>query len=258
MYNIEMQEMSPDFFECWQAAGAHLDKQVQGGIKTWLRAHPYPPVLEHLSFRLGNQLFFVLVEDVDGKVDGPSSLRGLLFVAEGCQSHACRMPMKKKFFGDGWVADVPGWGLVDAETGKPVNPVELVTDEKIEMTRWELQDFAVQVVRGQLEKEGYQLMSWQGAPDIDPAIWFIGDSKKPEWVVVRGVRYPEKDAARPENWDAIAALCANLSQIGHFASVAFASTDDSFDPGGADVVPLYRGYSMQIRYEGLDLVSDGK
>lgn len=130
--------------------------------------------------------------------------------------------MKKKFFGDGWVADVQGWGLVDAKTGKPVNPVELVTDEKMEMTQWELQDFAVQVVGDQLEKEAYQLMSWQGNPDVDPAIWFVGDSKKPEWVVVRAARYPEKDAVRPVNWNAIAAGCANMSQIGHFASVAFA------------------------------------
>ena len=130
--------------------------------------------------------------------------------------------MKKKFFGDGWVADVQGWGLVDAKTGKPVNPVELVTDEKMEMTQWELQDFAVQVVGDQLEKEAHQLMSWQGNPDVDPAIWFVGDSKKPEWVVVRAARYPEKDAVRPVNWNAIAAGCANMSQIGHFASVAFA------------------------------------
>lgn len=75
MHNIEMQEMSPEFLKCWQAAGMHLDKQVQGGIKTWLRAHPYPPALKHFSFRLGNQLFFVRVEDVDGKVEGPGGMR---------------------------------------------------------------------------------------------------------------------------------------------------------------------------------------
>jgi hypothetical protein len=28
MHNIEMQEMSPEFLKCWQAAGMHLDKQV--------------------------------------------------------------------------------------------------------------------------------------------------------------------------------------------------------------------------------------
>ncbi len=254
MYNIEMQEMSPEFLKCWQAAGVHLDKQVQGGIKTWLRADSHPPVLEHLSFRLGNQLFFVRVEDADGKVEGPGSLRGLYSIAEGCRGHACLMPMKKKLFGGGWVTDASGWGLVDVETRGSINPIELVTDEKIEVTRWELQDFAVQVVRDQLEKEGYQLMSWQGNPEVDPAIWFVGDSKKPEWVVVRAARYPEKDARRPTNWDSIAAGCTHMSQIGHFASVAFASTDDPFDPSGANVVPLYRGHGTHVRYEGLDLV----
>ena len=254
MYNIEMQEMSPEFLKCWQAAGMHLDKQVDGGIKTWLRAHPHPPFLEHLSFRLGNQLFFVRIEDVDGKVEGPGSMRGLVSIADGCEGHACLMRMKKKFFGGGWIADGFGWSLLDAKSSKPISPIELVTDEKIEVTRWELQDFAVQVVRDQLEKDGYQLMSWQGNPEVDPAIWFVGDSKRPEWVVVRAVRYPEKDAIRPTNWGAIAEGCAHMSQIGHFASVAFVSTDDPFDPRGGNAVPLYRGHGVHISYEGLDRV----
>lgn len=254
MHDIDMQEMTPEFLKCWQAAGMHLNMQVQGGMQTWLRAHPYPPVLEHLSFRLGNQLFFVRVEDVDGKVAGPGSTTGLFSISEGCGGHACLMPMRKKFFGGGWDANAPGWGLVDASTGLPISPIDLVTDEKIEMTQWELQDFAVRVVRDQLEKDGYQLMSWQGNPDVDPAIWFIGDSKKPEWVVVRAVRYPEKDAARPANWAAIAQGCSRMSDIGHFASVCLASADDPFDPTGANAVPLYRGYGIHIRYEGLDQV----
>jgi hypothetical protein len=33
---------------------------------------------EHLSFRLGNQLFFVRIEDVDGKTQGPGTSVGLL------------------------------------------------------------------------------------------------------------------------------------------------------------------------------------
>ncbi len=35
-------------------------------------------------------------------------------------------------------------------------------------------------------------------------MWFIGDSKEPEWVVVRAARYPSKDAKRPSNWNTIA------------------------------------------------------
>lgn len=159
MYDIEMQEMSPEFFKCWKDAGIHLNKQVQDGIQSWLRAHPNPPFLEHLSFRLGNQLFFVRVEDIDGKVEGPGSLRGLYVAAKGNRGHACLMPMKKKFFGEVWVPGNDGWGLIDAATKEPIDPVSLISDEKIGMTSWELQDMAVQVVRDYIEKEGYELMS---------------------------------------------------------------------------------------------------
>jgi hypothetical protein len=252
MHNIEMQEMSPEFLKCWQAAGTHLDKQVQGGIQSWLRAHPYPPVLEHLSFRLGNQVFFIRVEDAENRVDGPGSLRGLISIADGCKGHACILPMRKKFLGGAWVAERSGWGLVDAKTGALVDPVMLITDQQIEMTDWELQDFAVQVVRMQIEKEGYQLMSWQGNPDVDPAIWFVGESKKPEWVVVRAVRYPLSQVARPKNWDAIAAGCTHMSNVGHFAQVAFASTDQPFQAEGETPVPLWRGHGVHVRYVGLE------
>ena len=68
------------------------------------------------------------------------------------------MPMRKKLLG-GWVPDRAGWWLVDARTGKSVNPTDLVSDEKIEMSGWELQHFAVQVVRTQLEKDGFEFSS---------------------------------------------------------------------------------------------------
>jgi hypothetical protein len=252
MYDIEMQELSPEFLKCWQAAGNHLNKQVQGGIQAWLRAHPYPPFLEHLSFRLGNQLFFIRLEDVDGKEKGPGSIRGLLTVAEGNIGHACLMPMKKKFLGDTWVPDRSGWGFIDPTTRKPIDPFSLVTDEKIEMTPWELQDMAVQVLRDFLKGKGYKLMSWQGNPEVNPAIWFVGDSKGPEWVVVRAIPYPSNEAIRPTNWQSIAERCAQTSQIGHFASVAMASTEQPFKSDHEQVIPLWRGHGMHVRFTGLE------
>ena len=90
--------------------------------------------------------------------------------------------------GGSWAPDASGWGLLDAQTGTPIDPVALVTDERIEMTDWELHDFAVQIVRGELQKDGKELMSWTGNPAVDPAIWFVGDTG-PEWIVVRAARY---------------------------------------------------------------------
>ena len=251
MYEIEMQEMSEAFFPCWKAAGVHLSKQVDGGLASWLRAHPYPPFLEHLSFRLGNQLFFVRVEDVDGKVEGPGSMRGLSAAARLANGRACLLPMKKKLFGQAWVPELPGWGLVDAVTREPLEPFDLVTDEKIEMTPWEMHDMAVQVVRDLLEKRGFQLMSWQGNPEVDPSIWFVGETRGPEWVVVRSAMYPANSAARPDNWTVIAENCARMSTIGHFASVVLASADQPIGASGEAPMPLWRGHGMHVRCTGL-------
>ncbi len=251
MYEIEMHEMSEAFFLCWKAAGTHLSKQVDGGILSWLRAHPYPPLLEHLSFRLGNQLFFVRVEDVDGKVRGPGNPQGFITAARMANGRACILPMKK-LFGGAWVADMPGWGLLDPDTRRPIAPVALVTDQKIEMTPWEVHDMAVQVVRDQLDKQGFELMSWQGNPEVDPSIWLIGQSKRPEWVVVRSAIFPANSAERPSNWQAIEASCAKMSATGHFASVAMVSVDQPFESSEEAPLPLWRGHGMHVRFTGLE------
>jgi hypothetical protein len=166
--------------------------------------------------------------------------------------HACVLPMKKRGLVGEWGAALSGWGLLDAHTGRPFDPVACVTDEDIEMTRWEVHDVAVQVVRDQLHAAGFELMSWQGNPEVDPSLWFIGKSKRPEWVVVRAARYPEPPPERPDNWDAIAAHCASLSTTGHFAPVVIASAAQALKTDGAPAVPLWRGHAMTVRYEGLE------
>jgi hypothetical protein len=93
-------------------------------------------------------------------------------------------------------------------------------------------------------------MSWQGNPDVDPAIWFIGDSKKPEWVVIRAARYPELKVSRPSNWQSIAESCSRLSPIGHFACVSFASDQNSFENDKKEAAPIYRGYGTSVKYDG--------
>ena len=254
MHDIHMAEVTEDFARCWHAAGLRIQNQAQGPIQSWLRAHLNPPFLEHLSFRLGNQLFYLQLEDVDGHLETPGNPEGLLAIADGCAGYACVMPMRK--VGTDWEPTEPSWGLLDARTRKPINPAALISDEKIVMTGWELQDFAVQVVRDQLAKEGRKLMSWNGDPGVNPSIWFVGDAG-PEWVVVRAVRYPASEADIPNNLAEMKAHFNKLGHSGHFASVSMASVDDPFDPDAVtngNFVPLYRGHEMHVRYEGLQKV----
>jgi len=150
-----------------------------------------------------------------------------------------------------WMPRAAGWGLVDARTGEAIDPQALVSDEKIEMTDWELQDFAVQIVKDHLDKAGKKLMSSQGNPAVDPSIWFVGEDG-PEWIVIRAARYPQTEADPPASWQEIAERCGRLGKAGHFASVSVANADDAFDPSGAvPPQPLWRGHRMHVKFAGL-------
>jgi hypothetical protein len=235
MHDIQMHETSDDFARCWQAAGLHLQGRVQDGL-SWLKADLAPPFLEHLSFRLGNQLFYIRLEENEGGLAVPGNRGGLLTIADGCQGHACLMPMRRR--GTMWEPVLPGWGLMDLRTGRPLDPLTLVTNERIEMTDWEVHDFAVQVVRDQLRGDGVEIMSTQGNPAVEPSLWFKGEDG-PEWVVVRTYRYPAPPPPRPANWSAIAAGCARLSPRGHYITIGVANADDPSQP-------LWRGHGISV------------
>lgn len=247
MYEIEQEDPPKEFAIAWQSAGMHIQKMGQEGIN-WLRATLNPPLAEHLSFRLGNQLIFVYVDtDVFPFMGKRKQL--FLNVSEEATATPCVMKMQQRL--RGFEPVLGGWGLVHAKTGHDVDPASLVSDELIEMSDWELHDFSVQVVRDQLAKERKKVFSSQSSLHIDPSIWFE-DGGKPFWVVVRSGRYPQQKAPRPENLAAIAESCAKMSPNGYFASVTAANANDPFtsDKG----MPLYRGHGLYFRYEGLEPV----
>lgn len=247
MHVINMAEITEDFARCWKAAGLHIEKQLQDKFHGWLRCNLTPPFLEHLSFRLGNQLFFIHLVDVDGLLETPSSLNGLLAIADGCKGHACLMPMRKR--GNDWQPSEIGWGLIEARTYAYINPVELVSDEKIKMTEWELHDFAVQVVRQDLVQQGREMMSWQGNPEVKPSIWFVGDNG-PEWVVVKCLSHPSVHEGIIETLSTLELPSAK----GNFAIVTVANANDPFDLdaiNNGNFELLYRGEGMMVKYEGL-------
>jgi hypothetical protein len=249
MHDIHMHHPQAAFGECYVAAGKHLEKLGGEGLR-WIKADLSPPFLEHLSFRIGNQVFFVRLEDSDRRNEFPSTREGLLIIADGWRGHACVMPMQQSLAG--WTPVLPGWGLFELASGRTIDPYALVTAEPVEMTAWELQDLAVQIVRDHLSNAGREIMSSQGNPEVEPALWFVG-YRGPEFVVVRAARYPARVAPRPVNWQRIEDSCASVSRTGHFASVAIAGASQVFQQG-APTVPLFRGRPFHIAFAGLQAV----
>ncbi len=237
---------SEDFVRCWRSAAEHLMASAQDRTLHWIKGDLNPPFLEHLSFRIENQVFFVGIVDVEGKVVAPGNINGFQKIAPRWNGHACVMPMRR--FGSDWKPSEPGWGLLHPGTREPVDPLDLISTENIEMTDWELHDFAVGVIGKYIRNTlKHQVTSIMGARDLDPSIWFMGDSGL-EWVVVRAVRYPARDAERPVNIAEITRLCRQLSNTGHFASVAVVNGESLSDP-------LWRGSGMFVRFLGLESIT---
>lgn len=194
-YNIKPFEMTPEFQQCWQYAGQYLNQRIKDTGGSWLRAE-LPPFREHLSFVLGNQIFFIQIMDVDNPLNGWVHENRLQAVVTEANGIACLMPMRKK--GDEWQPTVSGWGLVDHKTGQPLSPFDLITDETIEMTDWEIHDFGIQTVRDHLREAGWTIESWQSDPQVDPSIFAHKTDERCAFVVRTANKGPHI-APRPDN-----------------------------------------------------------
>lgn len=160
-----------------------------------------------------------------------------------------------------WVPELSGWGLrnLDSQaagwygrlsaslgsTRATFDPVSVITSAEVDMTEWEVRDFAVQVVRADLERRGLKVTSAQGNPGVDPSLWFAG-AHGPEWVVVRAARYPQRAAPMPSTLPRVREQLASRSVRGHFASVAISGAGRT-GPNGR----LIRGGGCHVLYNGL-------
>jgi len=253
VYVIDQEDPPEQFIQAWGAARDHINRLLpsipDGG---WLRNNIFKPFSEHLSFRLGNQVFMVYVDPyIDGQSIYPcSGNRRHLFrrIVDDASAFGCILRMDRT--GEEFKPFFTNSGMIDISTDGPIEPSEKITDELIEMTEWELLDLGIQAVRNDLAEDGKEITSWQSYLRIDPSIWFR-DADGDHWVVVRTARYPELHAPAPQNIDAIRESYAAMSGGGFFASVSVASADDEFT--GQNVRPLYRGHLFRIRKDFEDV-----
>ena len=73
-----------------------------------------------------------MLEDIDRKLPVRRNDAGLRRIADGCNGVPCIMLMSKR--SGSWAPHRANWGLIDARTGRDVDPVALISDARIEMT----------------------------------------------------------------------------------------------------------------------------
>ena len=251
MHNIETQTPTRDFINCFCAAGIHLEDMARlAGLQLrWFKAEPTPPFLEHLSFSLGNQVFFVRLKDIAGNLETPGNINGLNTISQGCKGHACLLPMRK--INNQWKVLGSGWGLRDARTGKPISPEDFITYENIEMTNWELQDFAIQIVKQHLTKSGCKVISSNNNPEVLPSLWFEENNER-KWLIVLSSRYPQKLGSPPSHLQNCIQSLRNKGLEGMVVNVGFKGTIPSDDGS----YPVYRDQMANVIFDGLVSVED--
>ncbi|MDR1081437.1 MAG: hypothetical protein LBQ79_10875 [Deltaproteobacteria bacterium] len=234
-------QLSREFQALWTLAASYVERLGEGDL-SWFKGRLSTPLYEHFSFRLGNQLFFVRLEDSEGRLTAPGSMAGLLEISEACAGVPLLMPMRNQ--GGIWLPTVPGWGLVDARTSEAVDPRSLVTSERMPLTDWELHDAAVKAVVRSLG--GRKILCSSSHPSISPSVWYRGETGA-EWVMVRAARYPEADVQPPGNWAQIREACADRGSGNGYFAVAVLSARDPETGEPSALLPLCRGDEPSVR-----------
>lgn len=245
MYLIDQPDPPEGFLDAWFTGAEHLQRKGDGHLM-WIRANPYKPFIEHLSFRMGNQLFWVFIEMHEGsQVLLPYAGQARDFFLEMTRKSGlipCILRMQRHV--GGFAPMDEGWGLLHGETMHPLDPVSMVTGDRIEMSDWEVHDMAIQIVINHLEQEGKEITSHASYLGLDPSIWF-SDEQGAQWVVLRASRYSNEEPARPAVLEQLARSPELGRYIGHFAPVSMRNDDDP-------ELPLFRGHAADVTFHGLE------
>ncbi len=252
MYDIDRPEPSQFFIDTMKLVGNWIQQrmnQIEG--TRWIKGYLTYPAFEHLSFSYKNQIFCVVIDIIDESTKKsclPEKTKNLL-IQESEKNNL--IPCLYKVLVDNPKNPTyntlrqysDGWNLYDARTNEPIIPERLGTDDLVEMSEWELNDFAIQVVRDYItDNLKLKILSYQNIVGVDPQLWFMDDNQKKHFVIVRYTMYPNKDAKMPNNITSIQNMCKDYD--GFFASVVFCSKEKNPSI-------LYRGQESLISFEGL-------
>lgn len=267
-YEIDRSNPSPQFLEARNRAGLALQEQFKtlgGKLELpkdyrWIKAELTWPSFDDLTFGYRNQVFSVLVEPLRNgeSLLSPKAIERCKEAARDNHLVPCVFPIEI----DSLRPASTGWNLFHLETREPVIPEDIASDKKIPMSKWEMRNFAIQIVISHLEGEeiGARVLSFTDVLGIDPQVWFETQVGTRNWVVVRN--FAQVHGNEWENYVGLEKSNPPLRAYnGHFAAVAIASAEAVlYDLEGNPIPlserftgssPIFRGDSFYVNFGGL-------
>lgn len=215
---------------------------------SWLQSSLLKPAFQHLCFRYKNQIFSILmafVQNNDAYIlqqDFDNQIRE----SKKYNLIPCIIPLRA----DNYEPLVGGYQLIKSDDGSIIDVAELSSDTLIEMSNWEILDMGIQIVKDDILKQGWKILSYCNVPGIEPQIWFEKNNGQRCYVVVSASKAClEKD--KPLNINMYSQL---KDYMGYYAKVSFWDLDylgAHIDDGSKH---LYRGHGLGINYKGLETI----
>jgi hypothetical protein len=243
--------MTSEFFQCLNSARNFLIEASADLPVHWFGHPDRPTYREHLSFSLGNQLFFIYIDPDISEITGPSPVEETLRVAAQAEGIPCRMRMTQT--DNGWEPVNEDWGLENIVTGQPVHPPTLVTEGLTEINDWEVYDLSVEFVCRKIEEDGGTILSSDHNYDVGPSIWFNDKDDCLCFVFVEARRFPPSLSDPPESLGEEYEHLWNHADSGFYAIVVIAGRDQDFEVGfmKRPIAPMYRGDGYRMMWDNL-------
>lgn len=261
-YLMDRPEPSELFLEARQMAGGQLQElfsqfdnspiPTRHNGFTWIKAELTYPSFDHLTFAFKNSIFSVLIELIDEAGSSLADNQKDRWIKACTENNLipCLFKIKCKAMADGFFDLSPMnevWNLFDVEGHALVDPFDVATEDPMEMSAWELQNFSIQVLRQHIEEQGHEVLSFCDLPEVNPQIWFRDLEEKTSWVIVQ--YSTEKEVPKADSWKDFEQTNEQLLPYdGYFAGVEISSEKSR----------LYRGDGMFVNFEGLEQIYQSK
>lgn len=242
----EIDKVAPSelFIDIMNFSGQFLQEKIHGAEKcNWLKSEMTRPSFDHFSIAYKNQVFSILIDIRDDEGNSflpPEFLKRQLGEAKKNNLIPCLFPViiENMDSSTARVIDNNNWNLFDSISGDAIIPENLVSDKKIEMSPWELHNFAIMQTRVMLKQQEFKIVSFQNVIGVDPQLWFLDENGNQNWVVIR------YDEIKPDVLTEITRRCFKFN--GYLARFEFVSNNKN--------KKIYRGDTIGVNFLGFEKV----
>lgn len=230
---------------------------------SWIQTRLVHPSFQHLCFRLGNQLYSILLAvhgfssrgaDDNNIVVFEKDYNNLLRECEKNNLIPCIIPIASH----PQIPLLDNACLIDARSGDIIQIPDTPLKGDVSMSDWEINNMGIQIVVNYLEEQQIKIHSYCDVIGIEPQIWFEKDGKL-SYVIVRSIPVGKRKECFPINNNLLLKL---TKYYGYFADVQFASASPILRDEKGERVPLgkrdgdediwmWRGDRFYCNFKGL-------